>query len=60
MTIISNYSGNFGNHSMIHAITRVVADKNGYDFAINPRPEYDYFNGQSQFYFLNGFLTNYW
>ena len=46
--ITSNMSGNSGNQNMVYVITRVVADKNGYEFGFNPVPEYDYYRGMSQ------------
>jgi hypothetical protein len=48
MTVISNFSGNLGNHIMTYLLTRTVADKNGYDWGFNRKPEFDYLQGQSQ------------
>jgi hypothetical protein len=36
-----------------YAITRTVAEKNGYEFGFNPHPEFDYHNGLSQLDFLS-------
>lgn len=51
--IISNFSGNFGNSIMQYAITRMVADRNGYKFGFNPKFNYDYHNGYNQLDFLD-------
>jgi hypothetical protein len=51
--IISNFTGNLGNHLFQYAITRVVAEKNGYEWGFNPTTEYDYYGGQSQVGFLD-------
>src|SRR3972149_1231966 len=51
--ITANFSGNFGNSIIQYAITRTVADKNGYEFGFNPRFNYDYHNGYNQLEFLD-------
>jgi hypothetical protein len=48
VTLISNFSGNLGNHLMTYLLTRTVAEKNGFAFGFNPKPEFDYLQGQSQ------------
>lgn len=51
--ITTNLTGNMGNHSWYYAICRIVADKLGYEWGINPNPTHDYFGGSSQFYFMD-------
>jgi hypothetical protein len=51
--ITCNFSGNFGNSLTQYVITRVVADKNNYEFGFNPKFNYDYFHGYNQLYFLD-------
>ena len=48
-----NFSGNMGNSIIQYAITRTVADKNGYEFGFNPTFNYDYHNGYNQLEFLD-------
>ena len=62
--IISNFCGGFGNHQFTHAITRAVAEKNGYQWGLNPIPEYDNagYNGKPQFDFMDinyGIVNNF-
>jgi hypothetical protein len=62
MTITSSFTGNLGNHMFIYALTRTVAEKNGYDWGFNPTPEFDYYNGKSQMDFIDidyGKIHNY-
>lgn len=51
--ITSNFTGNLGNHMWIYAITRAVAEKNGYKWGFNPVTEYDYYNGVPQIEFMD-------
>jgi hypothetical protein len=51
--ITSPLTGNMGNNIMSVAITRTVADKNGYQFGFNPHPEFDYHQGMPQLDFLD-------
>lgn len=51
--ITSNFTGNLGNHMWIYAITRAVAERNGYKWGFNPMPEFDYFNGVPQLEFMD-------
>lgn len=60
--LISNFSGNFGNNAFIYALTRTVAEKNGYEWGFNPHPEFDYYNGHPQLDFMDidyGKIHNY-
>lgn len=54
--IISNFSGNLGNHMFIYALTRTVAELNNYAWGFNRIPEFDYLNGEEQ---LNIFEIDY-
>jgi hypothetical protein len=54
--ITVSFSGNIGNSLVQHLITRIVADKNGYEFGFNPTFHYDYHNGYNQ---LDFFSLNY-
>ena len=53
--IISSFTAGFGNQMFVYAITRAVAEKNGYEWGFNPIPEYDNagYNGVPQFSFMN-------
>jgi len=51
--ITSSLTGNLGNHMWIYAITRAVAEHNGYEWGFNPSPEYDYYNGMPQMDFMD-------
>jgi phage anti-repressor protein len=51
--ITTNLTGNFGNHMWYYTICRLVAEKLGFEWGINPIATHDYYNGQSQFYFMN-------
>jgi hypothetical protein len=51
--ITTNLTGNLGNHMWYYSICRIVAEKLGYEWGINPIPTHDYFNGKSQMYFMN-------
>jgi len=50
--ITTNLTGNFGNHMWYYTICRLVAEKNNYEWGINPNPTHDYYNGMNQFYFF--------
>ena len=51
--ISSPLTGNCGNNLIIYLITRIVADKNGYEFGFNRHPSYDYHGGLEQLDYLN-------
>lgn len=51
--IVSTLTGNFGNHMWNYSICRVVAEKLGYEWGVNPVATHDYHNGMSQMYFMN-------
>jgi hypothetical protein len=51
--ITSPLTGNCGNNLIIYLITRIVADKNGYEFGFNRHPSYDYHGGLEQLDYLN-------
>ncbi len=51
--ITTNLTGNFGNHMWYYCICRIVAEKLGYEWGVNPVATHDYYGGQSQFYFMN-------
>lgn len=51
--ITATLTGNFGNHMWNYCICRIVAEKLGYEWGINPIPTHDYHNGMSQMYFMN-------
>ena len=51
--ITANLTGNFGNHMWAYAISRIVAEKLGYEWGVYPIPTYDYYNGKSQLYFFD-------
>lgn len=46
-------TGNMGNNIWNYVICRIVAEKLGYEWGINPSPTHDYFNGMNQMYFMN-------
>lgn len=46
--ITCSLTGNFGNNLMCYLMTRLVAEKNGYEYGIDPSPKYDYYGGKSQ------------
>ena len=54
--IISNFSGNLGNHLFSYALTRTIAEHNNYEWGFNRVPEFDYLDGQEQ---LNIFEIDY-
>ena len=51
--ITTNLTGNLGNHMWQYAVCRVIAEKLGYEWGINPSPSHDYFGGKSQMTFMN-------
>ena len=51
--ITTNLTGNLGNHMWYYSICRVVAEKLGYEWGINPTTTHDYFNGKNQMEFMN-------
>lgn len=51
--ITTNLTGNFGNHMWYYCICRIVAEKLGYEWGVNPIASHDYYGGQSQFYFMD-------
>lgn len=51
--ITTNLTGNLGNHMWQYAVCRVIAEKLGYEWGINPSPSHDYFGGKSQMYFMD-------
>jgi hypothetical protein len=46
-------TGNFGDHIVRYALTRSVAEENGYQWAINKVPSHDYFGGREQLDFFH-------
>ena len=50
--ITTNLTGNFGNHMWYYTICRIVAEKKGFEWGVNPVATHDYYNGSSQFYFM--------
>jgi hypothetical protein len=51
--ITTNLTGNLGNHMWYYSICRVVAEKLGYEWGVNPTTTHDYFNGKNQMEFMN-------
>lgn len=51
--ITATLTGNIGNNMHCYSICRVVAEKLGYDWGIDSKPMYDYFNGCNQMYFMD-------
>jgi hypothetical protein len=51
--ITTNLTGNFGNHMWYYCVCRIVAEKKGFEWGINPIATHDYYGGQSQFYFMD-------
>jgi hypothetical protein len=51
--ITTNLTGNFGNHMWYYCLCRIIAEELGYDWGINPVATHDYYNGKSQFYFMD-------
>jgi len=53
MPISTSLSGNLGDHIVRYALCRTVAEKNGYNWAINPIPSFDYYGGEEQMKFFH-------
>jgi len=51
--ITTTLTGNLGNHMWYYSICRVVAEKLGYEWGINPTTSHDYHGGMNQMYFMN-------
>lgn len=51
--ITTNLTGNFGNNISQLIVCRVVAEKLGYDWGVNPNPTHDYYGGANQMEFMN-------
>lgn len=51
--LTTNLTGNFGNHMSQLTICRIVAEKLGYEWGVNPIPSHDYHNGMNQLYFMD-------
>jgi hypothetical protein len=48
-----DFTGNIGNHTFQYAITRTVAEKNGYEWGFNPITSNDYYGGRPQMDFCD-------
>ena len=51
--ITTNLTGNLGNHMWQYAVCRMIAEKLGYEWGINPSPTHDYHRGMNQMYFMD-------
>ena len=51
--ITANLTGNLGNHMWNYVICRIVAEKLGFEWGVNPTPSHDYHSGQNQMYFMD-------
>ena len=51
--ITTNLTGNLGNHMWQYSVCRIVAEKLGYEWGINPSPTHDYHGGMNQMYFMD-------
>ena len=51
--ITTNLTGNLGNHMWQYSVCRTIAEKQGYEWGINPSPSHDYFQGKSQMTFMD-------
>lgn len=51
--LVTNITGNFGDHVVRYALTRMVAEKNGYTWGINKIPTHDYLGGKEQMDFFH-------
>lgn len=51
--ITTNLTGNLGNHMWQYSVCRVVSEKLGYGWGIDPNPTHDYYNGMNQMYFMD-------
>jgi hypothetical protein len=51
--ISTNLTGNFGNNISQLTVCRVIAEKLGYEWGVNPNPTHDYYNGRNQLDFMD-------
>ncbi len=51
--ITTNLTGNLGNHMWQYSVCRIVAEKLGYKWGVNPKPTHDYYKGMNQMYFMD-------
>ena len=51
--VTATMTGNFGNHMWNYVLCRLVAEKLGYEWGVNPIPTHDYYGGMNQMYFLD-------
>lgn len=51
--ITADLTGNIGDHLKIYALTRTIAEKNGYKWGFNPTPSHDYYGGMEQMAFMD-------
>ena len=51
--VTTNLTGNLGNHMWQYSVCRVVAEKLGYEWGVNPSPTHDYHRGMNQMYFMD-------
>ncbi len=51
--ITANLTGNLGNNIPQLMVCRIVAEKLGYEWGVNPSPSHDYYNGANQMYFMD-------
>lgn len=51
--IYSPLTGNMSDNLKSYLLTRIIAEKNGWDWGINPHPEFDYYGGKSQLDFFD-------
>lgn len=51
--ITTNLTGNFGNHMWQYSVCRLIAEKKGYEWGVDPSPTHDYHNGMNQMYFMD-------
>lgn len=51
--LVCDITGNFGNHLVDYVLTRVVAEKNGFQWGFNRTPSHDYYGGKEQLDFMN-------
>ena len=51
--IFSPCTGNLSDNLKSYIITRLVAEKNSYEWGINPHPQFDYYNGVNQMDFFD-------
>jgi len=51
--ITTNLTGNLGNHMWQYSVCRMIAERLGYEWGINPSPSHDYHRGMNQMYFMD-------